>query len=239
MNANRAMQFALQKMGAGRVDKSGNSYVLHLIQTCDGLREGLVGSGQDPNDEDALSAAILHDTIEDSDATLEDLRALGFDDRLIGYVDALTKREGESYVAYLVRCRAGGSIPASIKVADAASNADLSRLGRAPKPEDYDRALKYSLVCEFFRADENAAAAGVLAALVATMLRAGRISEEQAARDVMAVANTVCRVDGRALVDVLPMIDIEAVAAMERGRANVRNLRHERLGARYPRTSAA
>ena len=47
----------------------------------------------------------LHDVVEDSFITLEYLRNLGFSEEIVNAVDSVTKREGESYHNYIMRCR--------------------------------------------------------------------------------------------------------------------------------------
>lgn len=51
----------------------------------------------------ALSLAYLHDIVEDTDVSLDDLRILGLDTFLVNAVDAITKRTAEDYAAYITR----------------------------------------------------------------------------------------------------------------------------------------
>lgn len=69
---------------------------LYLVE-----REGILN-------EDILAAALLHDTLEDSDATIEQIDGL-FGKNVAEYVGALTN-EGESYLDYLLSIRASHSI---------------------------------------------------------------------------------------------------------------------------------
>jgi hypothetical protein len=47
-------------------------------------------------------AALLHDVVEDTDVTLDELRERGLDEVVIAAIDALTKRDGEDYGAFIV-----------------------------------------------------------------------------------------------------------------------------------------
>jgi (p)ppGpp synthase/HD superfamily hydrolase len=53
--------------------------------------------------EDETVVALLHDTVEDTPVTPDDLRARGFSETQIEAVDALTKRNGERYADYVKR----------------------------------------------------------------------------------------------------------------------------------------
>lgn len=65
--------------------------------------------------------ALLHDVVEDTDWTLEDLRANGVHSFVVNAVDALTKRKGEKYSSYLERVASNGCA-IRVKLADIAAN---------------------------------------------------------------------------------------------------------------------
>jgi len=115
---------------AGTRDKAGAVYLLHP------LRVMLAVEG-----EDAQIAAVLHDVVEDTPWTLDGLRAEGFSARVVEAVDALTRRESETYEAFVVRC-ARHPIARRVKEADVRDNLDLARIA-APTERDYERARKY------------------------------------------------------------------------------------------------
>ena len=77
---------------------------------------------------------ILHDVVEDSDWTLQDLRDVGFSERIIKGIDGVTKREGESYFSFIVRCGLSGSDAIDVKLKDLKNNLDSSRLTFLPEP---------------------------------------------------------------------------------------------------------
>lgn len=72
--------------------KDGTPYISHPIRVairCESTLE--------------KTAALLHDVVEDTDVTLEDLRELGFEQTVLDVVDKLTKRPGEKYVDFIER----------------------------------------------------------------------------------------------------------------------------------------
>ncbi len=78
---------------------------------------------------------LLHDVVEDSDLTLEDLYNLGFSDRIILGLDAVTKRKDEKYVEFIQRCaRSFKEFPfdkrddaIDVKLADLSHNCQTNR----------------------------------------------------------------------------------------------------------------
>jgi (p)ppGpp synthase/HD superfamily hydrolase len=114
----------------GQIDKAGKPYILHPIRLMLKMK-----------DDKALSAAILHDVVEDSDITEEDLRNRGIPDDVIDAVLCLTKRENESYDVFLERVLKN-NIATIVKIADIEDNMNILRLQNL---SDYDlkRLKKY------------------------------------------------------------------------------------------------
>jgi (p)ppGpp synthase/HD superfamily hydrolase len=96
--------------------------------------------------EEAKMAAVLHDVVEDTPVTLGDLRAEGFPETVVDAVEALTKRQGESYEDFILRA-AANEIARTVKLADLLDNCDLSRIP-SPAPEDWERLIKYRKAIE-------------------------------------------------------------------------------------------
>ena len=90
----------------GRPDKAGAPYILHPLRVM--LRVSTA--------EEQITA-ILHDVVEDSGWSLESLRDEGFSESVIQAVDAVTKRAGEDYFAF-VRRAAASPIGRNVKLAD-------------------------------------------------------------------------------------------------------------------------
>lgn len=114
----------------GQIDKGGKPYILHplsVMMKCGNYKEKIV--------------AVLHDVIEDTDITYDDLRQEGFDEEIIEAIDSVTRRNGESYMEFIRRCKQN-SIGKYVKVADLKDNMDISRIPN-PTKKDYDRVEKY------------------------------------------------------------------------------------------------
>jgi len=118
---------------AGQVDKADQPYILHPIRVM--LRV---------ESEEERIAAVLHDVVEDSEVTLNDLRAEGFPETVLAAVAALTKLEGETRIEAALRA-AAHPIARAVKLADNAENMDMSRIPK-PGPRDHDRFEQYRQV---------------------------------------------------------------------------------------------
>lgn len=65
--------------------------------------------------------ALLHDVVEDTDVTFDDLRELGFTEEVITAVDSVTKRPGETYADFVLRSKAN-PVGRIVKLADIDDN---------------------------------------------------------------------------------------------------------------------
>ncbi len=125
----RAIEIAA-RAHSDAVDKAGKPYILHpltLMLQFDDL--------------DAMIVAVLHDTVEDSDLTLDCLKRKGFSDAVVTAVDALTRREDESYQEFISRLRPN-PLARRVKLADLEHNMDLRRI-ESVTSEDLERIEKY------------------------------------------------------------------------------------------------
>ena len=109
------LEFAMKKHD-GQTDKSGKPYILHPIEVALSLYK-----------ESDKIVALLHDVLEDTDATVEDLVSIGLYDCEIDAVKLLTKPHKEDYIHY-VRRVAESPIARRVKMADLRHNMDVSRL---------------------------------------------------------------------------------------------------------------
>ena len=114
----------------GQTDKAGEPYINHPLTV-----ESMV------SEEDEKIVALLHDVVEDSNITLDDLSKEGFSPAIVSAIDAITKRDGEDTAHYTERVRLN-PIARRVKIADLTHNSDLSRIPD-PQPEDYERVAKY------------------------------------------------------------------------------------------------
>ena len=135
----RAIAIAAQAH-AGQFDKAGEPYILHPIQVM--LR---VSSEQE------RIAAILHDVVEDSDVTLQQLREEGFAETVLEAIDALTKRRGENRMDAAHRA-AANEIARRVKLADNAENSNIERIPQ-PTEKDYARLREYEQVRKILLAE--------------------------------------------------------------------------------------
>lgn len=123
-----ADQFA-EKVHAGQVDKSGVDYINHP--------RAVAALVEKPEEK---IVALLHDTIEDTDTTMEELREI-FGDEIAEAVLTLTHREGEDYFDYVARA-AQSHLTRAVKMADLTHNMDTRRLNEVTE-KDLRREEKY------------------------------------------------------------------------------------------------
>ncbi|WPB75098.1 GTP pyrophosphokinase [Archangium violaceum] len=114
----------------GQRDKAGQTYILHPLRVMMRLE----------TDTERM-VAILHDVVEDTPWTLERLRGLGYPEEVLSALDCLTKREGETYEAFIERVLPH-PLARRVKRADLEDNMDVRRL-LAVTPRDAERLARY------------------------------------------------------------------------------------------------
>ena len=100
-------------------------------------------------DEDTTIVALLHDVVEDTDLTLEDLAKMGFGPKVIEALRLMTHAKSVPYLDY-VRAIAQNPIARAVKIADLTHNSDLSRLEKVTD-EDLARVEKYKHALEILQ----------------------------------------------------------------------------------------
>jgi (p)ppGpp synthase/HD superfamily hydrolase len=105
----RAFTIALRAHEA-QVDKVGQPYFLHLVRV---MLRVEAGPGR--------VVALLHDLIEDTDWTVEDLLREGFDAEIVAAVESLTRREDETYEQFTDRVMLN-PLAVTVKIADLQDN---------------------------------------------------------------------------------------------------------------------
>ncbi|MBF0133278.1 MAG: GTP pyrophosphokinase [Magnetococcales bacterium] len=116
---------------AGQVDRAGNPYILHplrLMMQLDEVSSQII--------------ALLHDVVEDTPVTLDDLRQEGFSEEIITALDLLTHRPEDSYETYILRLKPN-TIARRIKLLDLIDNMDVRRLDHTPGARDWERMMRY------------------------------------------------------------------------------------------------
>ena len=114
----------------GQRDKGGAPYILHPLRMMMRMES-----------EAAMMAAVLHDVVEDSDWTLDQLRGEGFSEEVLQAVDCLTRKNYESYDEFVARAQTN-AIARRVKVADLEDNMNVKRIGEMTA-NDLARIEKY------------------------------------------------------------------------------------------------
>lgn len=121
----------ITKLFNDKTDKGNLPYVIHLLKVYSGVSEYI-----------EKVCALLHDVVEDTDVTFDDLKKVGYTDEIIEILEILTKLKGEDYRKYIDRIIESGNIHAmNIKLADLKHNMDIKRIVN-PKANDYERITK-------------------------------------------------------------------------------------------------
>jgi GTP diphosphokinase / guanosine-3',5'-bis(diphosphate) 3'-diphosphatase len=115
-----------------KTDKAGEPYILHCLRVMNSVSQ---------DDHELMSIAALHDVVEDTDITLEDLRALGFSLRVLTAVDLLTHRKADTYEEYIKKISTNPDA-VKVKLADLKDNSNITRL-KGLRKKDFDRVEKY------------------------------------------------------------------------------------------------
>ena len=97
-------------------DKSGMPYVFHPFHLAEQMET-----------EETTIVALLHDVIEDTNYTIDDLTKMGFDKVITDAIALLTHNDSVDYMDY-VRIIKNNPIARAVKLADLRHNSDLSRL---------------------------------------------------------------------------------------------------------------
>lgn len=130
----------IKQAHAGQLDKGGEEYWLHPFGVMNGLGEGAT-------DEERL-IALLHDVIEDTDVTADDLRQRGYSEDVVRSVERLSRPDGIAYMDWIRSIAASGDRAAiRVKIADNEHNSSHERNAKLPEGERgiihrYQRSLK-------------------------------------------------------------------------------------------------
>ena len=104
----RAIEFAASRH-AGQKRRNGDNYIIHPIRV-----------SQEVKTEKQKMIALLHDTVEDTETTLDEIRE-EFGEEIAHCVDLLTHRKGEPYADYIQRVKLHPDA-IQVKLADIADN---------------------------------------------------------------------------------------------------------------------
>ena len=114
-----------------KTDKGGFPYSVHLLKVYSGVSDYI-----------EKVCALLHDVVEDTEVTFDELREFGYDDEIIEILSYLTKHKGEDYRDYIERIISSENIHVyNIKLSDLRHNMDITRI-KNPTTNDYERITK-------------------------------------------------------------------------------------------------
>ena len=101
-----------------QLDKSGMPYVYHPFHVAEQMET-----------EETVVVALLHDVVEDTDYTLDDLHAMGFPDNVVEALALMTHDDSVPYLDYVAKLKSN-TIARAVKLADLRHNSDLSRMDK-------------------------------------------------------------------------------------------------------------
>lgn len=126
----RAIRIAM-KAHKGQTDRYGNPYILHPLR--------VMSMGKT---EEERIVGILHDVVEDSEWTFDDLRRQGFSERIVAALECVTKRsDDEPYDEFVERTRKN-PLAVRVKLNDLSDNMDIRRMQEVQE-KDVRRLNKY------------------------------------------------------------------------------------------------
>jgi (p)ppGpp synthase/HD superfamily hydrolase len=133
----RSLTIALRAY-AGKTDKAGREYILHPLRVMAKMKT-----------DQEMSAALLHDVLEDSEITAEQLLAEGIPVEVVEAVQFLSKDEDEEYMDFVARTKKN-RLAAKVKLADIEDNIDVLRLTSLDE-NDLARIKKYHSAWRFLK----------------------------------------------------------------------------------------
>lgn len=138
-----------KKLFEGKVDKGGHPYLEHLYYVSNNLK-----------DSDMKVVGILHDLLEDTIITEEDLKDMGFSEKIIKAISIITKSDSEPYNEYIDKIlKSNNVIAINVKAIDMRHNLDISRI-KNPTEKDLERIVKrykpnYERIMNYLKEKEN------------------------------------------------------------------------------------
>lgn len=123
------------KAHEGQVDKTGIPYIFHPFHLAESM-----------TDENSTIVALLHDVIEDTDWTIDDLEKEGFNEDILTALKLMTHNPAQPYMDYISRLSTC-PVARQVKLADLYHNSDQTRVENPDEKmlkrwEKYDRAIQ-------------------------------------------------------------------------------------------------
>ena len=119
----------------GQYDKGGLPYIFHPFHLAEQM-----------STEETVVIALLHDVIEDTDWTIDDLEKEGFNEDILTALKLMTHNPAEPYMDYISRLSTC-PVARQVKLADLYHNSDQTRVENPDEKmlkrwEKYDRAIQ-------------------------------------------------------------------------------------------------
>ena len=124
------------KLHKDQLDRAGIPYIFHPWSVANEME-----------DEYSTIVALLHDTVEDTDITLNDLKSYGFPAEVLEALSLMTHDDDVDYFDY-VKTLAPNPIARKVKLADLRHNSDLTRINNVTE-KDLARVEKYRKAIEY------------------------------------------------------------------------------------------
>ena len=136
----KALQLCF-KAHKDQTDKSGMPYVFHPFHLAEQMK-----------DEATTVVALLHDVVEDTEITIDDLQKMGFSQEVLEAIALMTHNDEVPYMEYVARIKTN-PIARAVKLADLKHNSDMTRL-ESITPYDKERAKKYKRAIRLLKAPD-------------------------------------------------------------------------------------
>ena len=134
----KAMKIAFEAH-KNQTDKNGIPYIYHPVHLAEQM-----------TDEKTICVALLHDVVEDTDVTFEELEKEGFSEDIICALKLMTHDDAVPYMDYIKEIKTN-PIATAVKLADLRHNSDLTRLDVVDEKAK-NRAEKYKKAIELLLA---------------------------------------------------------------------------------------
>ena len=125
----KSLDIAL-RVHTGQKDRSGKTYILHPLRLMNRMES-----------DEEMAVALLHDVLEDSEMTEQDLLNEGIPTNVVDAVKCLTRGSGEDYDDFISRV-SGNDLALKIKIVDIEDNINILRL-KTLSEKDLKRIVKY------------------------------------------------------------------------------------------------
>ena len=123
----KAMRYSYEAH-KGQYDKANVPYIFHPFHVAEQMTTEL-----------DVCTALLHDVVEDTEHTLDDLRKEGFPEEVVAAVAALSREEGQPYMDY-IRLLSKNAMATRVKLADLEHNSGTARV--RSKDQELNKALR-------------------------------------------------------------------------------------------------